>query len=600
MHFRNSLGSIIALIFSVVSLCAADTEIMPLTAVKPGMKGMWKTVVSGTTIEDFDLEVLGVAHNFVGPQRSVIICEAIDTKNMLTGPVAGMSGSPVYINGKLIGAYAYGYNWPKEQAIILVTPIEDMIELIDDFPVEPPPPNFRPQVKKSPASKDHREPEPNHSAWQLASGEENISHEMVASLLQPQPTPLFVSGVSQQTLNVFKPQLEALGLHLMRAPMGSASPDSEFSLEPGAPVSAVLMNGDFNIAATGTVTYRKNDTILAFGHPFLKFGPANFPMAGAEIITIVQSIAQSFKLSNTGPLLGSIYQDRLTSIAGKIGPLPPLTPISIRTRTANGTKRHFTGNLFEHPTLSPILVGIALMESLNSTLETGEIQTFTIDGLIAMDGFEPIKYREVASGPRGAYSASMEFQKKISKLYDNAFAFPRVTGIDLEIEISDHWELSYLKEVRVGSRRVRAGSTIDLVISLHHYHKEPTFHPVSIPVPDNLRPGETLTVLIADADEAERIDNVLDGQVTSFEDIVDNWRAGQSRESIYLKLLKESPGLWVEGENLYDLPPSVVEQFTSPANNIARQSITATTLWETALPLSSQFQGQYSLSVTLE
>ena len=148
MHIRNLFCSINILLFSVVSLCATEIGIMPLTAVKPGMKGIWKTVVSGITIEDFELKVLGVAHNFIGPKRSVIICEAIDTKNMLTGPVAGMSGSPVYINRKLVGAYAYGYSWPKEQAIILVTPIEDMLELIDAYPVERPAPNHRPTIKK--------------------------------------------------------------------------------------------------------------------------------------------------------------------------------------------------------------------------------------------------------------------------------------------------------------------------------------------------------------------------------------------------------------------------------------------------------------------
>lgn len=598
MSFRRPLCSITIILCTVVSLCATEAEIMPLTAVKPGMKGMWKTVVSGTTIENFELEVLGVAHNFVGPQRSVIICEAVDTKNMLTGPVAGMSGSPVYIKGKLVGAYAYGYSWPKEQAIILVTPIEDMIEIIDTFPIEQPPPNYRPKTNRS-ASLNNT-PHPEKSNWQLASGNKILSAEMIESLLQPQPTPLFVSGVSPQTLNVFKPQFEALGLQVMQAPMGSASSDSKFSLEPGAPVSAVLMNGDFNITATGTVTYRRDDTILAFGHPFLNFGSANFPMAGAEIITVVQSIAQSFKLSNTGPLLGSIYQDRLTSIAGKIGPLPPLTSMSIRTHTATGTKRHFKGNLFEHPTLSPILIGIALLESLNSTLEKSEVQTFTIDGSIEIEGFAPIKYREIASGPQGAYSAAIEFQNKISQLYDNTFAIPKVTAIDLAIEISDQWELSYLKEVRITSRRIHAGGTIDLVLSLYHYHKEPTYHPVSIPVPENLRSGDLLTVLIADASEAESIDNVLDGYATSFDDIVENWRSSRSREAIYLKLLKETPGLRLEGQNLYNLPPSIVEQFSSPANNIARQSITATTLWETSIPLSSQFQGQYSYPITLE
>ena len=600
MYFRNLLCSVKILLLSVVFLCATETEIMPLTAVKPGMKGIWKTVISGTTIEDFDLKVLNVAHNFIGPNRSVIICEAIDSRNMLIGPVAGMSGSPVYINEKLVGAYAYGYSWPKEQAIILVTPIEDMIELIDAFPIEPPTPNNRPILKTSNFLKKRQQTEHKYNKWQFSSENENTPDALVKSLLQPQPTPLFVSGVSEQTLNVFKAQLEYLGLHVMQAPIGNAPPDSKFKLEPGAPISAVLMNGDFNISVTGTVTYRKDDTILAFGHPFLNHGSVNIPMAGAEIITIVQSVAQSFKLSNTGPLLGSIYQDRLTSIAGKIGPLPPLTTLSIHTRNLNGIERHFTGNLLDHPTLSPILTGIALMESLNSTLEAGERQTFTIDGYIYIDGFTPIKYREIASGPNGAFILTTEFQKKIGQLYDNAFVVPKVNRIDLTIGISDHWELSYLKEVRVGSRRIRAGSTIDLVLGLDHYHKEPTFHSVSIPVPKNLRSGDLLTVLIADAKEAERFDNLLDGYVSSFQDIIDNLSAGRSRGAIYLKLLKDKPGLRLEGENLYGLPPSVVEQFSSPANNIARQSITTMTLWEIAIPLSSQFQGQYAYPITLE
>ncbi len=599
MFYRQLLGGCIIYIISLATICANEPEIMPISEIKPGMQGMWKTVVSGTTIEEFGLEVLGVAQNFVGPQRSVIICQAIDTQNVLTGPVAGMSGSPVYVDGKLIGAYAYGYNWPKEQAIILVTPIEDMIELIDDYPLE------KPSDKQSFSqrvftSKEYTDTTLSNGGWKMTTGNESVSPEIIESLLQPQPTPLLVSGVSQRTLNIFKSQLASLGLEVMQAPMGSASPDSNFPLEPGSPVSAVLMKGDFNFAATGTVTYRNGDTILAFGHPFLKSGSANLPMAAAEIITVVQSVAQSFKLSNTGPLVGSFYQDRLTSIAGKVGPLPQLTPVSIYTRSVNGIKRSFSGSLVEHPTLSPLLASIALMESLHATMESGEVQTFIIDGRIAIEGYDPIEYREVISGPQGANTAIMDFQENLSRIYDNPFARPKVSSIDLEIEISDHWKLSYLKEVRIESRRARAGGNIDLVLSLYHYQGESTLHPVSVPLPEKLRSGDQLTILIADANEAERVDKVLDGNITSFDDIINKWRAGRSSEAIYIKLLKDTQGLRLEGENLFDLPPSVLAQFTSPANNIARQSLTATTLWETEIPLSSQFEGQYSIPITLE
>ncbi len=607
MSFNHSIicHSTLFYLALVIPLTAAGPDILPLSEIKPGMKGEWRTVVSGTEVESFELEVLGVSENFTGPQRSVIICQALDARNKLTGPVAGMSGSPVYFGGRLAGAYAYGFTWPKEQAIIGVTPIEQMLEILENYPMEterPRPGSFAPSTETS------REEEANSlKPISVPAGLETFSAngsrdkiKKVETLLTPLPTPLMASGFSERALRAFRPQLEALGLDIMQAPSGTAASGSKFSLDPGSPVAAVLMSGDFNMAATGTVTFRDGDTILAFGHPFFQLGPTRFPMAGAEIITVVQSVNKSFKLSNTGPLLGSVYQDRLTAIAGKIGELPHLINVSITTRGANGTMRHFSGELFEHRSLSPIFASISLLESLYQTMESSEEQTFYLDGRVDLEGYDPIIFRDVATGPEGAQSVAASFWENYLELVNNPYEMPVVNKIDFNIEIRDEWLLSSLKAVQVENKRVSSGEKVGLALTLYNYLNKPTRHDVSVPVPPGLPSGQELTILVADAAGAELAETSGRAFATSVDDIVREWNRRRSRQSIYIKLLKKATGLILDGENLPDLPPSVQAMYTSPGNNTARQPLDEVTLWETQIEIPGEFRGSYRIPITLE
>ncbi len=575
---------------------AAAPDILPLDQVKAGQHGIWRTVISGTEIEEFEMRVLGVAQNFVGPQRALIICEAIDPINMASGPVSGMSGSPVYIDGKLIGAYAYGFMWPKDQAIFGVTPIQHMLEVLEDYPIEPESPKRWPRMPIVPLGEEREFS--NTSGWNITSG--RVTPEQAEALLQPVPTPLTVSGISERSLRAFKPQFERLGLQVSQVPVGRAKPGAELSLEPGAPLSAVLMSGDFNIAATGTVTYRNGDTLLGFGHPFFQLGQSEIPMAGAEVITVVRSLNRSFKLFNSGPVVGSIFQDRLTGVAGKIGPLPPLTKLTINTKAANGVERQYSGELFEHPSLTPIFAAVALLESLYSTLESSEEQTFYLDGEIGLEGYKTITFSDVSSGPDGAFEAARRFFDDYSRLVANPFAAVRVKDLRFDITMEDTWKLSTLKAVQVENRRVRSGGSVDLTLTFYNFQDEPSYHSVSLPVPAGLPAGEKLTVLIADALEIERLEGAREVNATSLDDIVEQLRRGRSSHAAYIKLLKRTPGLRIEGANLYDLPPSVSTLFTSAGNKIALQTLEEVTLWEMQIPVPGEFRGFYRVPITLE
>jgi hypothetical protein len=592
---------------SLAAIVAADAkpEIMPLADVVPGMRGEWRTVVSGTKIESFELEILGISQHFVGPQRAVIIGQALDPKNRLTGPVAGMSGSPVFIDGKLVGAYAHGYTWPKDQAIIGITPIEQMLEVLESYPVTSDDGDFADMAVPSPVA--GRMPVARLTgagtgvdALRIPSAVSGDSMGRVASLLEPVPTPLVASGISKRVLEVFEGEFEALGLDVMAAPSGATNENLELPLEPGSPVAAVLMSGDFNFAATGTVTYRDGDTLLAFGHPFFQMGASRFPMAGAEIITIVQSMSTSFKLSNTGPLVGAIYQDRLTAVAGKLGQLPPMTEVLIKTSVPGGARRSFSGKMVEHPKLSPLMAAIALLQSLESTMESTEEQTFYLDGRIEIENFAAIQFRDVASGPAGAVDVALEFFEQYQKIVANPYAVPRVTGVYFDIDMRDERLVSSLKAVHVENKRVRPGGAIDLSFALYNFQAEPTRHRISVPVPKGLKSGQELTVIVADAREAERIEGAGNSVVTSLEGILDQLRNSKTRQAIYIKLLKKSPGLRLEGEHMPGLPPSVLALYTSPGNNVVRQPVEETTLWETEVLVPGEFRGTYRVPITLE
>ena len=566
--------------------------ILPLSEIKPGMTGEWHTVVSGTRIDSFPMQVVGIVENFIGPQRPVIICKALDLTNILTGPVGGMSGSPVFIGGKLIGAYAYGFTWPKEQALIGVTPIEAMLEVENNYPPASPFPGTNGRVRVE-ASADPQ--------WLAAptDGANLPSLATLQSAMKPLPTPLLVSGVSERTLKKFGPQLAGLGLDVMQAPSGTVTHNIDNDLKPGSPLAGVLMSGDFHFAGTGTVTWRNGNRILAFGHPFLQSGLTEMPMASAEILTVVQSYARSFKLSNTGPVIGSIYQDRLTAIAGEIGRQAPTTHFDVQLQAPGGRERHFQGELFENQMLSPVLSAIALLESLYDTMESEEKQTIFIETTMEIEGHAPVKLSEAASGEDAAYPLAIRQLSLYESLLNNPCEFPNVKSLTFRIRMTDGWKLSRLDSLEMDQSEIRPGATLHAVMGLRNYRGEASMVSVSVPIPADLRAPE-VQLFVGDADAALRMDEPPQVPPQTLDQVLDRIRQTRSHQNICVKLLQTAPGLSVEGKNLPDLPPSVTAQFASPNSNIEKATLNRITLWETNFPAEGTFSGQITLPVRIK
>ena len=566
--------------------------ILGLSEIKAGMKGEWHTVVSGTRIDSFPMEVVGVVENFIGPQRPVIICKGLDATNKLTGPVAGMSGSSVFIDGKLIGAYAYGFLYPKDQDLFGVTPIEDMLEVEDNYA----PATSSPKGKGMGGAEAGASPR-----WAAAPGREASlpALESLQSGMKPLPTPLFVSGVSERTLKKFSAQLQDLDLELMQAPAGRTSHAFDNDLQPGSAVSGVLMSGDFTFTGTGTVTWRNGNRILAFGHPFLQNGAIEMPMASAEILTVVQSVQRSFKLPNIGPVVGSIYQDRLTAIAGEIGRKSPTTHFELHLETPGGKERVFQGEMFEHERLTPLLSAIALLEGLGSTMESREEETIYMDSTMEIEGHDPVKLSEISSGSTAEYMLATRQLQQYNSLLNNPCEFPKVRSLTFHALMVDGWKLSQLDSLELDRIASKPGATLHAIIGVHNYRGEPATIPVSVPIPSDLRSPE-VQVFVGDADAALSMDDPPRVAPQTLDQVLDRLRQTRSHRNICVKLLRNAPGIAVEGQKLPDLPPSVAAQFASPNSNIQKAALNRITLWETNFPVEGTFSGQKIMPVRIE
>lgn len=556
-------------------------ELMRIEEVKPGMEGEWRTVIFGTEIQTFPLRVIGVAEHFVGPNQPVIICEALDETNILSGPVAGMSGSPVFIDGKLIGAYAYGYTWPKEQAIIGVTPIYNMLPVLED--------KGRAVASSGSVNAHWKSVEP-------ASRERLNEYK---SVLQPLPTPLIAAGISDATLEAFSGELDALGITMMNGPGGATSSELSGEIEAGSAVSAVLMQGDFNFGATGTVTHVVGDQLLAFGHPFFQWGSVEMPLAQAEILTVIRSLSSSFKLSNMGAQVGRVYQDRLTGIAAELGPLSPMSGFSISVSYPNFDDKMFSAKMFRHPRLSPIVAAMATMEALRGGLEYSEELTLRVKTTIDVEGYDPIEVTDIFAGT-GVDNAAAFQQLAIHQLItDNTFDPPVVNSIAVEIESRPVTEVTYLEAVYLHEDSVQPGGTVNLTLKIKNHQGERFTKQVSFELPEEIR-RERVEVLVADAISVDQVEFEGFYTATRFEHVLERIENLKSRDHIYVKLMRRSPGISLEGQHLAGLPPSTLTLLKNAKGLKIDKDTVRESGFEMKIPMDSEFRGSALLPLTVE
>jgi len=539
--------------------------IMPLDQIHEGMKGTALTVFQGVKPESMDVEVLGVMHNVNGPKGDIILIRLHGTKPEYTGVVAGMSGSPVYFDGKLAGALAFRIGEFSKEPIAGVTPIEEMLEInaLDHrpAPVRANAPASNPPAANSPANS------PNQSGTtQTASPGEGsaLPAQNYSNYLKPIETPLVFNGFSNETLQRYASQFAAAGIVPVMG-IGSASDRRQPEpIEAGSAVSAVLVRGDMDIAATCTVTYVDPQRLLACGHPLLQFGEVDLPMTKATVLATLPSPLNAFKIVNTTETVGAFVQDRQNGIMGVPGRASKMIPVTIAMHSGPGTTtKEFHYEVLNNARLSPLAMMATVFNALHGTNEYGEDITYRMNGVLSVKGYPDVTLRNMFApqdnGQPAAALAAATIGDRFGRIYTNAFDVPDVQGVKLDFDLVRERRSARLEAARTDMTEARPGDEIMVETVIRPYRGERLVRQIAIRIPTSTSKG-TLRILVSDGDTLDRMHRgtPMMNHGLGLAPTIALLNKERANDRVYVSLLDSGPEAMVADKVMPTLPLSVM------------------------------------------
>src|SRR5437899_1457117 len=456
-------------------------ETIPVDQIHAGMRGLAYTVFQGVKPEPMEVEVLGVMKNVNGPKGDVILIRLHGTKAEYTGVVAGMSGSPVYIDGKLAGALAFRIGEFSKEPIAGVTPISEMLEINAM--------DRRPGGDSAPIQARAGAAETKSSAAGMNSAS---SSQNVGNYLRPIDTPLVFNGFSEETIRRFAPQFASAGV----VPVMGAGSHSDVKqpepLEPGSAVSAILVRGDMDIAATCTVTYVDPQRLLACGHPLLQFGMVDLPMTKAQVLATLPSPLNAFKIVNTTESVGTFVQDRHTGIMGVFDKQPDMIPVTL-TIHGGPTSKEFHYEVLNNARLSPVAMMATVFNALHGVNEYGEEVTYRMNGHISVNGYPEVGIQNMFSAADGgqpaAVLAALSVGDRFTRIYDNPYNVPDVKNVQLDFDIVRERRWARLETARTDVTEARPGEEITIEAVVRPYRGEGIVQQIPVHIPPSTSKG---------------------------------------------------------------------------------------------------------------
>ena len=608
---KAALGLLVVLLSFPSVLCAqkpdfaanpsANPQTIPVSQIHTGMHGIAYTVFEGVKPESMDVEVLGVLHNVNGPKGDVILVRLHGQKVEYTGVVAGMSGSPVYIDGKLAGALAFRIGEFSKEPIAGVTPIADMLEInaLDRSPAE-----------ETAATK----PAMNAVAGKTASpGEgstlpgslQNSGADGFANYLKPIETPLVFNGFSQEAIQMFAGQLGSAGIvPVMGA--GSMSEDKQPDpVVPGSAISAVLVRGDMNIEATCTVTYVDPQRLLACGHPLLQFGSVDLPMNKAQVLATLPSPLNAFKIVNTTEPVGTFVQDRHTGIMGLFDRQPEMIPVTLNIHSSMGEKQ-FHYEVLNNPKLTPVALMVTVFNALHGVNEFGEEITYRLKGSIGVKGFPDVNMSNMFAPADGSQPAAMQaassLGERFGRIYDNPYNAAAVDGVKLDFDLVRERRWAHLESARTDVTEARPGDEVMLETVLAPYRGERIVQQLPVKIPTSASKG-TLRILVCDGDTLDHLSrtSAAFGRKLDLASTISLLNKEHSNNRVYVSLLEADPEVRVADKVMPTLPISIMNVMDGMRSNQEMIVSGESNVDETAtVPLDYVVSGAQLLTVTIK
>lgn len=582
-------------------------EFFPLEDLKPGLKGTARTVFSGSDPEDFGVEILGVLPGFPGPRQSVIIARISGPAIERTGVFAGMSGSPVYIDGKLVGAIAFSFPFAKEP-IAGITPIRQMIEIFERGADE--------------GRGDQKEPR-SVTFTQLASTEWKPAFPkpavtaapffapvtagspltaLIGQQLAPIATPLVFSGISQESLQLFSDQLIANGLLPVSgiggaAPITPLAPSNEKTLAPGASVSVQLVRGDYSIAASGTVTLRNGKAIYAFGHPFLSLGAADMPMTESSVVTVVPNANNSFKLAVPGKMVGSVSQDRASGILGQLDQAPRMIPVKINLRTSRGRLETYKYEVASDSFLTPLLVNLTVYSTITSSERSVGESTLSVKGKIDVNGHPSIAIDQRFSAMNAPGLAAGSIAVPVAALLSSGFENLEVRALEVDITSSDSKHTASLERIAIDRTEVGRGEKIEIQAFVRTESGKQFVQRIPLTIPEDVPRGK-LVLFVGDGGALQQASGAQAFVPQDIGQLVQAINKIRKVGRLYVRLLRTNPGAVIGTNELPNLPPSVVATLNSDRTSGGYTPINLSPVYEAELPPADfLISGQQMISI---
>lgn len=600
-------------------LSARQADFFPVDELREGMQGIGRTVFHGTDVEEFGVEILGVLRNS-SPRQDLILARLSGTPLDEAGVIQGMSGSPVYIDGRLVGAVAYAFEGSLEP-IAGIQPIGQMVSVLDA--VDP-----APVADRVAAGAGGTLPSegPTAYVYRVASGMRSghpltdylypgvttasaSSGPVSAGGLRPIRAPLFSSGLSAEAVTRFSGVLETLGMTAV--PGGAAGAagtvpqlsGTAVAIEPGMSINAELVRGDISVSANGTVTHVDGDRVYAFGHPFQSVGPSSVAMSPGYVMALVPTRTTSFRIAAPLDVVGVFEEDRSTGILGRLGGDAGMIPVRVEVETSRGRREVYEYEVVDDRFMSPLMMNLTLFQLILSTERSLGPLTLEVDGTLRLRSGESVAIEAASAGDINAPAeATLAAVAPMTYLLSGDYEPLRIAAIDLRIRSSDRRRSARLDAVRIDRTEVRAGETVELEATLRTPAGEEFRERYTVPIPVGLAPGR-VELLVGDGVAVTGVDlrRAPAAPPRDMDQVLRELRTLRKPDRLYVKVLSSTPGAVIGGAELPSLPPSMLAVLGSPrtADDTTSGTRTSPVLEFELTPAGYVVQGEQSLAVTV-
>src|SRR5215475_2462967 len=607
-----------------LTVYAQTSKFMSVDEVRPGMKGVGRTVFEGTKIDQFDVELLGVLKNYA-PKQDMILARLSGGPLAKTGVIAGMSGSPVYVDGKLLGAVAFSFPFATEP-IAGIQPIQQMLGLLGQKN------NPAPQrivdggsigtlrsgilPAESPTSfiyKQYQKLEEGTPLSQLLLPESLLSAGPFSTStrtpsLSRIETPLFISGATPAALQQFGQFFNAFGFTPVQGGGGgsaaSLAPATPSKIEPGSSINVELIRGDISWSANGTVTYVDGDRVYAFGHPNLTAGPTDVPMSAGYVISLLPNLQNSFKLAVPMDVVGAFQQDRSTGIAGSLGATSKMIPVNLTLNSSLNTVNKYKFEVAADRFLTAPLMNFIVFNAITANERALGEMTVYISGQIRLKNQEPVNIGNVfSSDMNGPAMASLAAVSPLQYLLLAGYDGVVIDDINLDITSMDRKTNAQLERISVNKAEVAPGETVTLTAYLRTTNGDTVIEQYPVRIPTGL-PAGSVQLLVGDGTTVTNIDirRGPSGVPAGIKQVINELNKLRKNDRLYIKVVSSEPGVVIGGEELPSLPPSMAALINSDRSSSRSVSgLPKSTVQEYELPQSKYvIQGQRTLNLTIK